>query len=193
MAEDKIGVLSVQGDVKEHIDITSLAIRNLDLDIEVVTVKTYEDLKNCDALIIPGGESTTIVRLLNGSKIYEELKKGDIPIMGTCAGAVILSKSNSDIPTLELIDMEIARNAWGPQKDSFETDIRVQIGLENTSYKGIFIRAPRILKIGPDCRALGWLNEEVVMVRQNKFLALTFHPELNDSRIHEYFIREIYI
>jgi len=178
----KVGVLALQGDVREHFSI----LEKIALPRKVLY---KEDFKDLDALVIPGGESTTITKLMKEYGIDEEIikfyKKGKL-IYGTCAGAIILAnKVIGKQESLGLIDVEIERNAYGRQIDSFEALIDIKyIG----KFPGVFIRAPIIRKV---CKGdiLAYYNNSPVMVRQDNVLVTTFHSELgNDSRVHEYWL-----
>jgi 5'-phosphate synthase pdxT subunit len=158
-------------------------------------VRHPQDIDSCDALIIPGGESTTISRILVRSGMHqvicERLKQNDIALMGTCAGCVLLAQELTnepeDIKLLHAMDMQVERNAFGRQKQSCERSLNIKGFL--TPYHAVFIRAPLITKIWGDCEILATVGKEIVMARQNKHLALSFHPELtNDLRIHRYFL-----
>ena len=153
------------------------------------------DIDACDALIIPGGESTTISRILVNSgmhdTILQRMKQDNIALMGTCAGCVILAKeltdTKADVRLLQAMDMQVERNAFGRQKESFEKPVEIK-GF-TTPYNAVFIRAPIITKIWGTCEVLATVGKEIVMARQNNYLALSFHPELtNDLRIHRYFL-----
>lgn len=181
----KIGVLALQGDFREHI-----AVLNK-LDVEGMEIRNKKELDQVHALIIPGGESTTITKLLLRYNLFNEIKKrneGRMPIYGTCAGAIVLAKDiiNSSQPKLNLIDITIERNSYGRQVDSFESEIDVKgIGKVN----GIFIRAPVISKVGKDVKVLAEHNSKVVAARQKNILVSTFHPELSDNNsLHQYFL-----
>jgi len=179
-----IGVLGLQGNVKEHVDM----LRRLTKDVRVV--KKASQIKGLDGLIIPGGESTTILPLLKKYKIDKEIKKANLPIFGTCAGAVIMAKEilNMTQDTLELMDMKVERNAYGRQVDSFETDLKIP-KLGKKPILGVFIRAPVIKHVGKGVEVLAKQNGDPVLIREGKFLAATFHPELtDDTRVHEYFL-----
>lgn len=158
-------------------------------------VRHPRDIDFCDALIIPGGESTTISRILVRSGMHdvicERLKQKDIALMGTCAGCVLLAKEltneTADIKLLHAMDMQVERNAFGRQKYSCERSLNIT-GF-STPYHAVFIRAPLITKIWGDCEILATVGKEIVMARQNKYLALSFHPELTDDlRIHRFFL-----
>lgn len=166
----RIGVLALQGAFVEHIKVLNK------LGVQFSEVRTVEDLKNIDGLIIPGGESTTMNLLIG--EIKKHMK--NLPIFGTCAGAILLSQQN-------LLDIEVERNAYGSQLDSFEDDFKFL----GANFHGIFIRAPKIVKVGPKVEILAKNSkDEIVLVREKNYLAATFHPELTeDTRIHEYFIQ----
>ncbi len=183
----RIGVLAIQGDVSEHIEAMRRAADG-SID-EVVKIKHKGTVSECNALIIPGGESTTISHLLFKEGIAEEiLKKKEMPIMGTCAGLVLLSSYSYDgVKSLRLMDTTVARNAFGRQVDSFEVPLDVQ-GFSST-FNGIFIRAPAILKVGISVEVLAKVNNYIVAAQQGNKLALAFHPELTDDvRFHRHFL-----
>ena len=161
-------------------------------------VKQKKDIDEIDGIIIPGGESTTISRILFKSGINDaitkRIKQDTFHIMGTCAGCVLLAKEivgkNNDISLLHAMDMEVERNAFGRQKESFEKCIKIK-GLSKP-YNAVFIRAPIIKKVWGKCEIIGEINKKIIAARQDNFLALSFHPELtNDTRIHEYFLNII--
>ena len=182
----KIGVLSLQGDYQKHIDVLE------HLNVQVSKVRYKEDLIKIDALIIPGGESTTLSKLIEKESLYSPLKNfiNIYPVYGTCAGLILLSQSieNDDkIKSFNALDISLIRNGWGRQINSFSKDITIK-AFKN-KYRGIFIRAPKISKYGNSITVLSVLNDSPIMIQQDKILGTTFHPELtNDTRIHEYFI-----
>jgi len=184
-----IGVLAVQGDFALH-------RKMLDkIGVSSVVVRTAEDLKNCDALIMPGGESTTFLKLLNRNNMFDDVREfaENKPVMGTCAGLIVLAKNvvNDTFTTLSLLDISVERNGYGRQIDSFIDDVIVPVFKEKNRFSGVFIRAPRIISIGKNVEPVGFYNDEIVMVKSNNILALTFHPELTeDTRIHRYFLEE---
>ena len=181
----KIGVLSLQGDFREHLEMLNRC------RIDSISVRLPEDLENVDGLIIPGGESTTIGSLMIkyglDKKIIQKNNDG-MSIYGTCAGAILLAKNilESEQPRLNLLDISIKRNDYGRQIDSFEADLKIEnIG----KFNGIFIRAPVIEKVNNGVNVLSVLNKKPVLIQKNNILASTFHPELtNDKRVHEYFV-----
>lgn len=183
-----VGVLSLQGDFSKHIEAL------LSLGVKTKEVRTPEDLKGCDGLIIPGGESTVIMRQLDFIQLTEPLKDfaKDKPVFGTCAGLILMSSEikDSNLKPLKLLDLTIERNAFGRQADSFEAFVELE--LEPTRQKlfhAFFIRAPRIRSLGSEIQVLGKYKEESILIRQGHHLGATFHPELtNDPLIHQYFI-----
>lgn len=189
----KIGVLDIQGSVKEH----AQALQKC--GAEVVFVKTVEDLARVDGLIIPGGESTTIGKLLRKfglrGAIVQRVRKG-MPVWGTCAGAILLAKKISGkqrADTLGLMDMEIKRNAYGRQLDSFETEVEFFEDGNDTAGKlvpAVFIRAPKIKSIGKNVKVLAKNGKEIVAIREGNLLATMLHPELTSGlHLHRYFLK----
>ncbi|NCO28197.1 MAG: pyridoxal 5'-phosphate synthase glutaminase subunit PdxT [Caldiserica bacterium CG02_land_8_20_14_3_00_36_38] len=182
----KIGVLALQGDVSEHIKMIELAGAN------AVPVKTIENIKKIDGLIIPGGESTTIGKLIKNYKleviIKERINKG-MPVYGTCTGMILLAKKIQRFEqfTFDILDITVVRNAFGRQVDSMEIDLDVK-GFDS-KFHAIFIRGPVAINLGPDVEVLSSIPEGAVFLRQNNILVSSFHPELgNDIRIHRYFL-----
>ncbi len=184
----KIGVLASQGAFAEHIKTLHK------LDIEVVPVRLPEELKGLDGLILPGGESTTISKLMDAYDLMHRissLAKQGMPIFGTCAGMILLAKkiSGNNTTSLGLMDITVKRNAFGRQVDSFETDLKVP-ALGKVPFPAVFIRAPVIESCEKDVEVLARLDDNtIVAVKQGKLLATAFHPELtNDLRFHQYFL-----
>jgi 5'-phosphate synthase pdxT subunit len=180
----RIGVLALQGDFAEHIAVLR------ELAAEAVEVRLPSQLADVDALIIPGGESTTITRLLGIYGLLEPIKalgQRGLPVWGTCAGAIVLAKRATDLdrPNLELMDIDVRRNAFGRQVDSFEEDLRVA-GLGEAPFHCVFIRAPLIEQAAPDVEVLARLDDgTIVAAREGRLLATAFHPELTgDTRFH---------
>ncbi len=182
-----IGVLALQGDFREHL----VSLRAL--GAAACEVRTAAELDGLDGLIIPGGESTTIARLLLAYGLHapvQALGREGFPLWGTCAGAILLADDVRDLdrPSLGLLPMTIDRNAYGRQIDSFETEIAAP-ALGDEPYHAIFIRAPRIRAVRDGAEVLMALEDEPVAVRYGRLLATTFHPELgNDRRLHRYFL-----
>ena len=173
-----IGVLALQGDFHEHL--AALA----HLGVEGRNVRTPEQVLACDGLILPGGESTTIGKLMRRFGVDAAIKAfhaAGKPIYGTCAGAILLSNDvvENDVHRLDLLQVRISRNAYGRQIDSFETDLDI-VGLA-APYRAVFIRAPRFVSVGAGVEVLAAVGDEPVMVRQGNLLASTFHPELTDD------------
>jgi 5'-phosphate synthase pdxT subunit len=194
----KIGILSVQGAVSEHQVSMYQMLKKNNINGEVTLVKQKKDINKINALIIPGGESSTIARILNKSDMYIIIKRrmqdDGFYIMGTCAGCVLLAKeivgNDNKIELLKAMNMQVERNAFGRQKASFETAIQIK-GFSK-SYNAVFIRAPIIKKVWKNCEILAKLDEKIIAARQDNFLALSFHPEItNDLRIHELFLEMI--
>lgn len=185
-----VGVLALQGAFSSHeIVLNSLGVRSHQ-------VRTPQDLSVVDALIMPGGESTAMSQLLDSSELFEPIKKSvheGMPVFGTCAGMILLAKKiidgRDDQVSLNAIDIEVQRNAYGRQLDSFEADIL--IGVADT-FHAVFIRAPRIVKSASTVEVLAKYDDDIVLAKQKNVLVASFHPELsNDVRVHEIFIKEI--
>ena len=184
----KIGVLALQGGFIEHINMLGK------LGVTAMPVYNPGDLEDLCGLIIPGGESTTILKLLHSSNLFNLIKEktqAGLPVMGTCAGMVLMAKEvlNPDMETLALMDIAVKRNAFGRQVDSFEADIDL-LALNGKTFPAIFIRAPVIDSTGAGVEVLGRLEDgTAVAVRQGNLMALSFHPELShDTRLHRYFL-----
>ncbi len=192
----KVGVLALQGDVPEHL----LALAPLLPKGDLVPTRTPADLARIDALFLPGGESTTIARLLQKAGLWTpigtRLAKG-MPVLATCAGFILLARrlapspAGRDPPTYGLVDVTIRRNDYGAQRESFEGPVRVE-GLAGGPFPGVFIRAPRVVSVGPEAKPFAWRDREVVGVRQGTIWATTFHPELSgDLRLHRMFLKMV--
>ena len=196
-----VGVFGLQGDIEEHIAITRLALTRMGLDGDVIWAKTVKDIEQADGLIIPGGESTVIGRLADYNRTLKTVKEqiyNGMPVLGTCAGLIMLAKKVYDRvvgkieqPILGVMDIVVERNAFGRQKESFEADLNIQV-LGDKPFKGVFIRAPIIRDIGPEVKPLCRLNETIVAVQQYNMIGVSFHPELtNDTRLHQYFLKRL--
>jgi 5'-phosphate synthase pdxT subunit len=171
-----IGVLAVQGNVREHVAM----LRRL--GAEAVEVRKPAELEGLDGLVIPGGESTTFMRLMRLYGLDEAVLRFQAPVLGTCAGMIVLDRAH-----LGLIDVEVERNAYGRQVASFEADLALAGGDE--PLRGVFIRAPRVTEAGPEVEVLAELDGEPVLLRQGRFIVASFHPELtDDARVHELFL-----
>lgn len=181
----KIGVLALQGDYEKHVKIIE------SLGHKALLIKTENALNNCERLIIPGGESTTFMKLIEHLNLRKPLidfvsKK---PVFGTCAGLIILSSviENALFKSLNAIDLKVRRNAYGRQIDSFIDE--VQIFNDDIPFEAVFIRAPKIVECLNDTKPVAFYNGDVVMASQKNILVATFHPELtNDYRIHDFFL-----
>jgi 5'-phosphate synthase pdxT subunit len=188
----KIGILALQGAFFEH----ALVLRKL--EVEQMEVRLPQDLNGLDGLIIPGGESTTILKLMHIFKLFDPLKeliRDKFPVWGTCAGMICLANSVSNsqqsvLTPLGVMDIKVKRNAFGRQVDSFESDLEVK-ALGEKPYHAVFIRAPLIERVGSSVEVLARLKDgTIVAARQDNLLATSFHPELtDDSRFHEYFLK----
>jgi pyridoxal 5'-phosphate synthase pdxT subunit len=188
----KVGVLALQGDVSEHIDAFRMALKRRDAGsrASVVEVRTLTDLVGCKALAIPGGESTTISRLIDKNHLYEPLRNFHGGIFATCAGMVLAATrlDDSRIRPLGIIGMSVDRNAFGRQKESFEADIPIY-GVDGKPFHAIFIRAPVATTVDEGVHVLARVDQGIVAVEKGKHMALAFHPELGgDTRLHERFL-----
>ena len=202
MSSIKIGVLGIQGDIEENILSTEEALKNQNLQGTVESVRYSESIEELDGLILPGGESTVIGSLLSiHGKVFQTIEKRiteGMPVLGTCAGLIILSKRAYDKVVGEtkqklfgMLDVVIERNAFGRQHESFEVDLEIPI-LGRDPFRGIFIRAPIINNVGENVTILTKLNDKIVAVKQNNIIGTSFHPELSaDRRLHELFIKNI--
>jgi 5'-phosphate synthase pdxT subunit len=202
----RIGVLGLQGAFSEHVEATRQALQNLGIEGSVATVRRREELASLDGLIMPGGESTTISKLLRAFDLHdllvERATKEDFPILGTCAGMILLAKegdgqvAKTETRLLGLMDMAVNRNAFGRQRESFEADLQLRgVG----EVPGVFIRAPAVIRTWGACEALGTLHvdepipgigrDPIIAARQGNRLGIAFHPELTAStRVHEHFV-----
>lgn len=187
-----IGVLALQGDVREHLK--SLG----ECGVQASPVRTFESIQELDALVIPGGESTTIAKLARAFDLLDLIKSrisSGMPTYGSCAGMILLANEIIDgIEGQESfggLDVSVRRNAFGRQVDSFEADINFA-GITEPDFRAVFIRAPWVERVGPEVKVLASINQHPVAVQQGAILATSFHPELTgDSRIHKYFVEMI--
>ena len=172
----RIGVLAIQGDFREH----AAVLRRL--GAEPVEVRKSDELDGLDGLVIPGGESTAIMRLARIYGLEEALRRFDRPVFGTCAGMILLDRDH-----LGLMDVSVRRNAYGRQVASFEADL--EVAGQDAPVRGVFIRAPRVADAGPSVEVLAELDGEPVLLREGRFLVASFHPELtDDTRVHQRFL-----
>ena len=185
----KIGILALQGNYQQHKNVMDI------LGVQNIFVRYANELKKCDSLIIPGGESSTISNQLDINKLRLTLSNYAIkhPIMGTCAGMIMLSSNEStdNMTPLNIMDFKVIRKAWGRQADSFSSNIKLYFD-NNKSFQAVFIRAPKICSIGKNIQILSTYNNEPVLLSNGMHIVSTFHPEIgNDFRIHKYFINMI--
>jgi 5'-phosphate synthase pdxT subunit len=172
----RIGILAVQGNVREH----AVVLRKL--GAEPLEVRKPEQLDGLDGLVIPGGESTAISRLVRLYGLEEAIRAFEQPVFGTCAGMILLDRNH-----LGVLDLEVSRNAYGRQVASFEADL--DLPGEDEPLRGVFIRAPRVVETGPEVEVLAELDGEPVLLRQGRVMVAAFHPELTeDTRLHERFL-----
>ena len=182
----RIGVLGLQGAYAKHLAILQ------QLDVQAVDVRKSEDLEKCHGLIIPGGESTTMTKLINEIEMHDALLKFSVdrPVFGTCAGMILMATKVDDdrVKTLNLMNIEVERNGYGRQIDSFIDELDVTTNGQAFSMRGVFIRAPRIKNMGEGVEVLASVNGEPVLVQEGHHMAAAFHPELTgETRIHNYF------
>ena len=192
----KIGVIAIQGNVEEHVIALEKALAERGEEGDVLKIKHRGIVESCDAIVIPGGESTTIGRLMEREGIFPEIKeaaKVGKPILGTCAGMVLLAKegdaevAKTGQPLLGLMDVKVKRNAFGRQRESFE--VPLQMSFLNEPFHAVFIRAPAIINAADSVEVLATLNGHIVAAKQENIMGLSFHPELTgDRRIHHYFL-----
>jgi len=179
-----VGILALQGDFEAHARAVTRAGGN------AIEVRTKEDLDKSDGLILPGGESTTMLKILHEESLFDALKSFPRPIFGTCAGAILLAKevTNPQQESLGLMDIAVERNAYGRQLDSRVT----QIDLDGKELEAVFIRAPIIRRVGSPAKTLASYNGDPVLVEEGRFLVATFHPEMTaDDRIHRHFLAKV--
>ncbi len=179
----RVGVLALQGGVTEHLHMLEA------MDAEAVAVKQSQHMDDLDGIILPGGESTAIGKMLHKNELFEPLKakiKGGLPTWGTCAGAILLSLGGSEF-SMDIAPYEVARNAYGSQLHSFETTADIN-GIAH-DFPFIFIRAPKFEKLGSDCKVLAKIQNEPVFLQCGNIWATAFHPELSDdTRVHAAFV-----
>jgi pyridoxal 5'-phosphate synthase pdxT subunit len=195
----RIGVIAIQGNVEEHIESLRFALKQVNREADIIKIRHAGVVPTCDAIIIPGGESTTLGRFMELEGIACEIRtsaNAGVAIMGTCAGLVLLAKhgdeqvEKTNQTLLGLMDIKVNRNAFGRQKESFESMIDF-VGFKEP-FRALFIRAPCITDCGKDVEVLSIYNGVIVAAKQNNLLALAFHPELTDDpRIHHYFLKMI--
>lgn len=197
----RVGVLGLQGDIEEHVAASEEALRKLGIDGSVAVVRTPDELREVDALIVPGGESTVIggLSLFNKSlTVIKDKIRAGMPLLGTCAGMILLADRTYDRvvgetkqPSLGVLHVLVERNSFGRQRESFEAEVDMPV-LGKDKLKGVFIRAPSVKEVAQGVETLAKLDGEIVAVRQGNIIGTCFHPELSgDTRLHEYFIKMI--
>ncbi|HJJ23344.1 MAG TPA: pyridoxal 5'-phosphate synthase glutaminase subunit PdxT [Nitrosopumilus sp.] len=193
-----VGILAIQGDVQENLLSVKSAIDELGIDGKVTAVKTPDEISQLDGLIIPGGESTTIgqLSLVNGSlKVLKEKIENGMPVLGICAGMIMLSKTandrvigKTDQPLLDILDIKLERNSFGRQRESFEANVSME-SINIPKFNGVFIRAPSVSDVGSDIEILSKFNGRIVAVKKGNVIGTSFHPELTeDISLHKYFL-----
>jgi 5'-phosphate synthase pdxT subunit len=196
-----IGVLGLQGDIEENVVATSQALQELHMDGSVGMVRYPEEIEKIDGLILPGGETTvqsTLVAIQRSLPVIKKRISEGMPVLGTCAGMIMLSKRAYDRivgdtkqKLIGNLDIVIERNAFGRQNDSFEADLSLSM-LGKEAFKGVFIRAPAVNEVGKDVEVIGKLNNRIVAVKQKNIIGTAFHPELSgDSRMHRHLINMV--
>ena len=193
----RIGILGLQGDFEAHLRALHKAAELLKLEVEGVIVKLPQHLNDLDGIILPGGESTTIGKLMMLYGLAEPLQQmisQGVPVWGTCAGLILLARETDNAlagqPLLASMDIRVCRNAFGSQRESFETDLSVP-ELGEAPFHAFFIRGPSVAEVGPEVKVLATLDDgTIVAVRQGSLLGTAFHPEVaGDPRFHDYFLR----
>lgn len=182
-----IGILGIQGGFHKHKEMVE------SVGYKTKIIRTPEELQSVNALIIPGGESTTFLNLFDKLELKEAIIDFNLnsPILGTCAGMIVLANNvdTNKYEPLKLIDIEVVRNAYGRQKESFVDNVIVTLENKSVEFEAIFIRAPKIEKYGSDCKLLAKYKDDIIMVQNESILVCSFHPELtNNNIIHKYFL-----
>ena len=196
-----IGVLGFQGDIEENVEATKQALREMQVDGSVESVRYPEEVEKVDGLIMPGGESTvqsTLAAIQRSMPVIKKRIAEGMPVLGTCAGMIMLSRRAFDKVIGDTkqklvgnLDIVIERNAFGRQNDSFEADLGIGI-LGKEAFKGVFIRAPAVTEVGKDVEVIAKLNNRVVAVKQKNIIGTAFHPELSgDFRMHKHLLKMV--
>jgi 5'-phosphate synthase pdxT subunit len=185
-----VGVLGIQGGFSKHKEILESN------GYKTTIVRTPDELKKTNALIIPGGESTTFLNLFAKLELREAIKEFNFnsPVMGTCAGMIVLSNNVDSLiyEPLGLIDIDVIRNAYGRQKESFVDNVILDINNKSIEFEAVFIRAPKIVNYGTNCKVLAKYKDDIVMIQNESVLVCSFHPELTGNNIiHKYFLEKI--
>lgn len=198
MKQLQIGILAIQGDVEENISAANLALKELGIEGKALPVKYADEIAKIDGLILPGGESTvigTLAKLSGVTQVIKDRIKDGMPVLGSCAGMIMLSKRAYDKVVgetkqqlLNVLDIVVERNAFGRQTDSFEADLDIPL-IGSEKFKGVFIRAPIVTETQDGVDVLTTLNNRIVAVKQGSIIGTSFHPELSgDVRLHRYFV-----
>ncbi len=193
----QIGILAVQGDVEENLSATNLALKELGVEGKAIPVKYADEIGKVDGLVIPGGESTvigTLSKLSGATQAIKDRIDDGMPVLGTCAGMIMLAKRAYDKVVgetkqqlLNVLDIVVERNAFGRQNDSFEADLNIKM-IGDKSFKGVFIRAPIVTETGKGVEVVTTLDGKIIAVKQGNVIGTAFHPELSgDIRLHKYF------
>lgn len=201
MKELHIGVLAVQGDIEENLSATNLALKEMSMEGKAIPVKYADEISKVDGLIIPGGESTvigTLAKLSGTTQVIKDRVDSGMPVLGTCAGMIMLAKRAYDKVVgetkqqlLNVLDVVVERNAFGRQNDSFESDLKIKM-IGDEGFKGVFIRAPVVAETGKGVDVVSTLDSRIVAVKQGNIIGTAFHPELSgDARLHKYFVQII--
>ena len=197
MNQIQIGILAIQGDIEENLTATNLALDELEIKGRVIPVKYVNEIAGIDGLILPGGESTvigTLAKLSGATQLIKDRVSNGMPLMGTCAGMIMLAKRAYDRVVGEIrqqmfnvLDITVERNAFGRQHDSFEAELDIPL-IGSESFKGVFIRSPIVTEIKNGVDVIATINNKIVAIKQGNVIGTSFHPELaNDTRFHKYF------
>ena len=199
MNQIQIGILAIQGDIEENLIATKLALDELEIKGRVIPVKYVNEIAGIDGLILPGGESTvigTLAKLSGATQLIKDRVSNGMPLMGTCAGMIMLAKRAYDRVVGEIrqqmfnvLDITVERNAFGRQNDSFEAELDIPL-IGSESFKGVFIRSPVVTEMKSGVDVIATINNKIVAIKQGNVIGTSFHPELaNDTRFHKYFAR----
>lgn len=199
MKQVQIGILAIQGDIEENLSATNQALSELGIKGRAVPVKYVKEMGDVDGLILPGGESTvigTLAKLSGVSQFMKDRVSDGMPVLGTCAGMIMLAKRAYDRAVgetkqqlLNVLDVTVERNAFGRQNDSFEAELEIPL-LGSERFHGVFIRSPIVTEVKNGVDAIATLNNKIVAIKQGNVIGTSFHPELsNDTRLHKYFVQ----
>ena len=199
MKQVQIGILAIQGDIEENLSATNQALSELGIKGKAVPVKYVKEMEDVDGLILPGGESTvigTLAKLSGVSQFMKDRVSDGMPVLGTCAGMIMLAKRAYDRAVgetkqqlLNVLDITVERNAFGRQNDSFEAELEIPL-LGRERFHGVFIRSPIVTEVKNGVDTIATLNNKIVAIKQGNVIGTSFHPELsNDTRLHKYFVQ----